>query len=479
MLTSPAVVWFRRDLRLHDNPALQQALNAHQKIILVYISENEELAPWTSGAASNWWLHQSLQSLISDLAETGAHLTLLQGPAEAALHAICQQHNISHVYWNRLYDPETVTRDKAVKASLQAAGVQVQSFGGYLLREPWETLNKQGEPYRVYTPFSKNYFVLPPVETPASTPVNLQNRTLTCAGSALNDFHLLPGKDWGHRLANHWSPGEKPALSRLQEFLTSAVFDYKDARDIPAVDGISRMSAHLHFGEISSRQIWHAVQQQGVAQSKEDAVFPFLRQLIWRDFAHHLLFHFPHTTHSPFLPMFEKFPWQQNKEFLQAWQRGRTGIPLVDAAMQELWLTGWMHNRTRMLVASLLTKNGLIHWIEGARWFWDTLVDANLANNTMGWQWTAGCGVDAAPYFRIFSPTRQGERFDVEGRYVKRWVPELAEIPNRYIHEPWRAGESVLDDAGLDRNSIYRQPIVDLSTTRTRALALYKELRST
>ncbi len=301
---------------------------------------------------------------------------------------------------------------------------------------------------------------------------------------AVDQLGLLSSEQWHAKLSGYWKPGEAGAISSLDSFLDTAVENYGTDRDVPGVDGISRLSPHLHFGEISPHQVWNAVQLQAellMADGNKAAMSncrDYLKQLVWRDFAHHILFHYPHTQQQAFNTRFDSFPWDDNQVFLEAWQQGRTGIPLVDAGMRELWETGWMHNRVRMIAASLLTKNGLVHWLEGARWFWDTLVDANLANNSMGWQWVAGCGVDAAPYFRIFSPSRQGERFDPYGEYVKRWIPELAGLDAKHIHHPSGAPNSVLSAAGVRLDDSYPRAIVDLSVSRKTALDRYKNLAS-
>ncbi|MGD8310060.1 MAG: deoxyribodipyrimidine photo-lyase, partial [Chromatiales bacterium] len=324
----------------------------------------------------------------------------------------------------------------------------------------------------VFTPFWKACLRRPPPAAPLAAPEKLP----PCPdvdSLALDALGLLPRIPWDAGLRETWRPGEAGALRRLDGFCRKGLDAYADARERPAVVGTSRLSPRLHFGELSPRQVWwRAVREDSPGGEA------FLRELGWREFAHHLLHHSPETLERPMDRRFEAFPWREDPEALRAWQSGRTGIPLVDAGMRELWHTGWMHNRVRMVVASLLTKNLRIHWLEGARWFWDTLVDADLANNTLGWQWVAGCGADAAPYFRIFNPVTQGQRYDPEGAYVRRWVPEIGRLPDRWVHRPWQAPEKVLREAGIRLGSDYPEPIVDLKESRREALAAYEQVKA-
>ena len=471
------VFWARRDFRLEDNPALSAACDENDSVVICYIHAPSEEGEWRPGAASNWWLHHSLCAYQDTLGVHSQSLIIRQGNTIDELRAICKTSGARNVYWNRLYDPATIERDTRVKEALKETGVYATSFNGCLLREPWEVAKDGGSMYRVYTPFSKKYFSLPTIKTPLPT-VRLRRPPKSPGDSVtIDDLGLLPSISWDRQFYARWQPGEIQAGKQLGWFLDQAISEYKQDRDIPACEGVSRLSPSLHFGEISPRQIWHAVHTHGAMPGSEESIKPYLRQLIWRDFAHHLLYHLPHTTDQPFNPAFEYFEWQSNPAFLQAWQQGKTGVPLVDAGMRQLWQTGWMHNRVRMLTASLLTKNGLVHWLEGAKWFWDTLLDASLANNTMGWQWTAGCGVDAAPYFRIFNPTRQGKRFDVDGEYVRQWVPELGKLPSKYIHSPSSAPVTVLAEANIIPGKDYPLPVVNLSTSGAEALTRYKTMR--
>ena len=476
-MTNTAIVWIRRDFRLDDNPALHQAFLAHDNLVVLYIHAPHEDGVWAAGAASDWWLHHSLTAFDQSLRKIGGKLIIRSGNSIDCLLQMITETSATDIYWNRLYEPAAVSRDTDIKKSLVSQGLKCHSFNGALLREPWEATKDDGTMYRVYTPFSNKYFKMAGITPTVEAPAKLSSVDTAIDSIAISALCLLPKISWDKGFHDHWQPGESGALQRLEQFIDDAVADYQTDRDIPSIDGISRLSPHLHFGEISPRQIWHAVNSSASAQRQEQQVRPYLKQLIWRDFAHHLLYHLPQTPTEPFNKTFERFEWDQDDALLHKWQRGQTGIPLIDAGMRELWHTGWMHNRVRMLVASVLTKNALLHWHHGARWFWDTLVDANLANNTMGWQWTAGCGVDAAPYFRIFSPARQGARFDPQGEYVKHWVPELAKLPAKFIHEPWLAPQKILDQAGIALGKDYPEPMVDLSETRKQALARYKRMR--
>ena len=470
-----AIVWLRRDLRLHDNPALFHA-SRHQQVVVVYIHAPDEEQPWSPGAACSWWLHHSLEKLSKQFKRYDQELNIFSGNSLTILRELSRQTGAKAIYWNRLYEPAVIQRDKHIKTALQEDGITAHSFNGSLLREPWEVTKDDGETYRVFTPFSKKHLLLGDIPPPVDAPTQFSAIKQPLPTQSISSLELLPRIAWDKAFYHCWQPGTEAAHEQLEEFIES-VDAYGHDRDIPGVDGVSKLSPYLHFGELSPRQVWHRIKGHGHSNHSEEKVMAFLRQLIWRDYAHHLLFHFPETTHAPFNRKFEWFPWEQNHQLLTAWQQGRTGIPLVDAGMRQLWSTGWMHNRVRMVVASFLTKNGLVHWQEGAQWFWGTLVDANLANNTMGWQWTAGCGVDAAPYFRVFNPIRQGIRFDPLGEYVKHWVPELQKLSSKFIHQPDIAPALILKEAGVVIGDNYPKPVVDLASSRNEALLRYKQLR--
>ena len=462
---------FRRDLRLADNPALAAAGVAHAQVLPVYIHAPDEDGAWPAGGATRWWLHHSLAALDGCLRARQSGLHLRQGDTLEVLRQLIARTGASAVYWNRRYEPAAIARDTQLKAALREQGIAVHSHNGALWCEPWQIATQQGQPYRVFTPYWRNLRAQLPAPVPVPEP-SLPGWHEPADGVPLAALDLLPRLRWDSGLAEHWTPGEAGAAELLELFGDDAVNDYAHGRDLPARHGTSRLSPHLHFGEISPRQI-HAqldrLAQQADARHRPD-IEPYLRELGWREFAHHLLYHFPTTPTENFNPRFADFSWAAPDEAaLTRWQQGRTGIPLVDAGMRELWHTGWMHNRVRMIVASFLTKNLRQHWHHGARWFWDTLVDADLANNTMGWQWVAGCGADAAPYFRIFNPVTQAKRFDPEGHYLRRWLPELAKAPSALLHEPWR-------DADLLKRSGYPAPMVDLGKSRQHALDAYGAL---
>jgi deoxyribodipyrimidine photo-lyase len=473
-----AVVWFRRDLRLTDHPALAAALASAERIVALYIHAPDEEAPWAPGAASRWWLHHSLASLHAALVARGARLTIARGASLTTLLEVARATRASSVHWNRSYEPALVARDTAIKAALREAGFAAESYPGNLLLEPWMIQNAAGAPFRVFTPFWRSCQaaldqVAPPLPAPRAVPLAAD----APAGLPLAALDLLPRIRWDQGFSSRWTPGEAGAMARLEAFLATQVGAYAEQRDRPDLPGTSRLSAHLHFGELSPRQALAAARPATHDPAAGRGAASFLRELGWREFAHHLLYAFPHTALAPMDPRFADFAWRRDDARLTAWQRGVTGVPLVDAGMRELWHTGWMHNRVRMIVASFLTKNLGLHWLDGARWFHDTLVDADLASNTLGWQWTAGCGADAAPYYRIFNPVLQTERFDPGRDYLRTWLPELARLPDEWLHRPFAAPAAVLARAGVMLGGGYPAPVVDLADSRAEALAAWQRLR--
>lgn len=473
MPTAPTIVWFRRDLRIDDNPALVAAVERGAPVLPVFVWAPDEEQGWSPGAASQWWLHQSLASLQQDLQRLGSPLVLRSGESLAELRQVIDETGAEAVYWNRGYEPAVVERDQEIKAAVEDTDLDVHSFNGNLLYEPWEIQTQQDKPYQVFTPFWKNCQSRDEPAEPVTAPSKLQAPVDSPESLPLEDLKLEPTIDWAAGFREEWQPGAAGATKRLDEFIANAIADYPDDRDRPDRVGTSRLSPHLHFGEIGPRRVWETLSQacshdRRTAEGKGLDVFR--RELGWREFAHHVLFHFPDTADEPLRGQFNEFPWGNDGKALRAWQRGMTGYPIVDAGMRELWHTGWMHNRVRMIVGSFLTKDLLISWREGAKWFWDTLVDADLANNTLGWQWVSGCGADAAPYFRIFNPVTQGKKFDPDGQYVRRWIPELGQLPNRWIHEPWSASSEVLTDADVRLGETYPEPIVDHGEARQAAL---------
>ncbi len=477
-----SIWWVRRDLRLDDNPALDAALTAGGAVLPVYIWTPEEESPWQLGGATRWWLHHSLAALGGQLRERGSRLIVRRGPSLETLQGIIQETGTTSVYWSASVEPALQARDKSVAAELTKIGVKTNALPSGLLVDPATLLNNAGQPFQVFTPFWKACLKRPEPPLPLPAPSKLPAPENWPASESLDSLGLLPKIPWDTGLRAAWQPGSEGAKSILKKFAHEAVRQYTAARDRPASSGTSRLSPHLHFGEISPRQVWHAIKQATGGKPvgpMPSAAEPYLRQIGWREFAHYLLHHFPHTPTEPLREEFAHFPWETDAVAMRAWQRGQTGYPLVDAGMRELWTTGWMHNRVRMVVASFLVKDLLIAWQEGARWFWDTLVDADLANNTLGWQWTAGCGADAAPYFRIFNPVLQGLKFDPEGDYVRHWVPELAKLSSDWIHRPWEAPAEVLRAASVTLGKTYPRPIVDHAQARKAALAALKTIKVT
>jgi deoxyribodipyrimidine photo-lyase len=476
-----AIVWFRRDLRLTDNPALTAACEQARHVVALYVHAPEEDGEWAPGGASRWWLHHSLARLDASLRARGGRLVLRRGESLAVLQDVVRETGAESVFWNRLYDPARVAHDTRIKAALREAGLACESFNATLLHEPWEIRTGQGEPYRVFTPFWRTCAArLDALPAPLAAPVAVPVAPAAPQGLALDELALRPRIRWDAGLHEAWTPGEAGALAQLEAFTDGALADYAEGRNRPDRPETSRLSPYLHFGEVGPRQCLaatrNAVAGRPAARASADS---FVRELGWREFAHHLLHHFPNTPVAPLDTRFDAFPWEPNDAWVEAWQRGRTGYPIVDAGMRELWHTGWMHNRVRMIAASLLTKNLRQPWLKGAQWFWDTLVDADLANNTLGWQWTAGCGADAAPYFRVFNPMLQSERFDPDRAYLRRWLPELARLPDRWIHCPWEAPAAVLAEAGVALGRDYPRPVVDFRDSRAAALASYGSIKAT
>lgn len=450
------IVWFRQDLRIEDNPALLEA-SLKGDVVPLFIWAPDEEGLWAPGPASRWWLENSLKALDAALTKKGAPLLLREGNSLKILLELIDQTKAKAVAWNRRYEPVALKRDKKIKEALSEQGIDVFTYQASLLIEPWEIKTKNEKPYQVFTPFWKalqKENILPPLKAPSSLSapqkIVLKKQTLSIAPPHLS-------------FSETWKVGEHEALRKIKKFVETNISNYQKDRDEPALEGTSRQSPHLHFGEISPRQIW------ALAHAKKGSE-TYLKEMGWREFAYHLLYHFPQTPERPLREKFASFPWEDPAPMLDLWKQGRTGYPIVDAGMRQLLVTGWMHNRVRMIVASFLTKDLLIPWQEGAKWFWETLVDADLANNTLGWQWVSGCGADAAPYFRIFNPVTQGMKFDPQGLYIKRWIPELKDLPVSYIHTPWEAPKEF--------NVDYPEPIIDHSFARTRALDAFNEIKN-
>ncbi len=482
MTTSASLLWLRNDLRLADNLALVAAAQRGGPVIPVFISSPPEEGDWPPGRASSWWLHQSLAAVGAHLRELGSRLVVRPGPTLPALRALAKETGANAVFWNRRYEPAVIARDAQVMAALREEGFETASFNAALLHEPWTIQNQTKKPFQVFTPFWRNCLAQPEPAEPVPGPKNLLAAAKWPKSVALDELRLEPTINWTDGMRATWQPGEAGAMAGLNRFLARAFDDYSEHRNRPDVASTSRLSPHLHFGEISPRQIWHGLRRMAAKRGlpvEQWRGSQYLAEVGWREFAHHLLFHFPHTPTEPLRADFKKFRWREDAAFLQAWQKGRTGYPIVDAGMRELWTTGWMHNRVRMIVASFLVKDLLLSWTQGAHWFWDTLVDADLAQNTLGWQWTAGCGADAAPYFRVFNPISQGEKFDPQGDYVRRWCPELAKLPGEWLHKPWQASSETLARAGVELGRDYPEPIVSHAIAREVALEAFAHIKST
>ena len=480
---APVLVWFRKDLRLADNAALAAALARGRSVVPVFVYDEPGEGEWPLGGASKWWLHHSLLALDAGLRGRGSRLLVARGDSLAELRRLLAATGASAVYWNRRYEPAVRERDTALKAALTSDGVEAKSFNSALLFEPHTIKNKQGNPFQVFTPYWRHCSALGFPEPVKSDAGEIAAPARWPDSLPVEALGLLPQIAWDGGFPAMWTPGEAGAQAKLKRFLKDdVVHSYDEQRNLPDIEGTSGLSPHLHWGEIGPRQIAAAVRGLGAKAGLDPAsngARVYLSEIGWREFAYHLLFHYAHTPTRPLRADFERFPWAEDADGakLRAWRRGQTGYPIVDAGMRQLWATGWMHNRVRMIVASFLVKHLRLPWQHGAAWFWDTLVDADLASNTLGWQWSAGCGADAAPYFRIFAPVTQGEKFDGAGRYVRRWVPELAKVPDKFIHAPWTAPANVLEYAKVDLGGNYPAPIVDHAEARAEALAAFKTLR--
>jgi deoxyribodipyrimidine photo-lyase len=481
---NPVIVWFRQDLRLADHRALAAAIATGGPVIPLYIHDDRSPGVWKMGGASRWWLHHSLRSLEADLEKRGSRLILRSGPATQTLAAITLESGATAVFTQAAHEPWASALETEIHKALAANNVPLKRLSGALLKRPDALRTKTGNPFKVYTPFWRALLASAPPADPLPAPQSLPTPMTWPLSDPLASWHLLPTTpDWSKGFTPQWTPGEAGASKRLEAFLQVGLVDYDTERNRPDHVGTSQLSPHLHFGEISPATCWHAARTtaEKVRASGKDptkGLETFHKELAWRDFAAHLLVHWPTLPDAPFKPEFAAFPWADDANGLRAWQVGQTGYPIVDAGMRQLWHTGWMHNRVRMITASFLIKDLLIPWQLGEAWFWDCLVDADLASNAASWQWVAGCGADAAPYFRIFNPGRQGAAYDPDGAYVKQWVPELAKVPAAHIHEPWMAPPLVLAAAGVTLGKTYPHPIVDHTYARDRALNALKSLKT-
>lgn len=464
-----AIYWFRQDLRLSDNPALTKAADS-ENVLPIYILDDHNAGMSAMGRVSRWWLHHSLHALNESL---GFKLSVYSGNPQDILDELIKRFDVTAVICNRCYEPWRIKRDKKIENNLKQCGIAFHTYNGSLLWEPWHIKKEDGTPYKVFTPFyRKGCLNAKPPREPLTKPNNTTYINDTNSVS-IDDLKLCPREKWDEKIQPHWHIGEKGAEKSLDKFINDGLAFYKEGRNIPIKPYVSRMSPHLHFGEISPNQLWYAVR----SVNNDDNVDHYCSELGWREFSYSQLYHNPDLPRKNLQPKFDHFPWVDQKDHLVAWQRGETGIPMVDAGMRELWQTGYMHNRVRMIVGSFLVKNLRLHWHHGERWFWDTLVDADLANNSASWQWVAGCGADAAPYFRIFNPVTQGQKFDPDGEYVRRYIPEIAYLPNKYLFSPWEAPELVLKESDVVLGSNYPYPIVDLKKSRELALEAFQSLK--
>jgi len=477
-MSETVIHWYRLDLRNSDLPAIAAAQRDGHKVLPVYILDDVAAGEWRPGGASRWWLHHSLQALSKAISQQGGRLLLRRGDSAEVLRELSEQTGAQTVHCTRRYEPWAAEQESLVRDKLATGGVSLKRFPGSLLHEPGTVLTQGGEPFKVFTPFWR-------ASLRAQTPVPVSHGPTAWAdfsgpGDTIEDWQLTPrAPDWADGWEEHWSPGEHGAQEALNSFLEAPIADYAEGRNLPAEALTSRLSPHLHHGEISPRQVFAASEALRAQRPDwEDALRKFQAELGWREFSYHLLHFFPQIPEAPFKAAFSKFPWAPNSAYLEAWQRGQTGYPIVDAGMRELWQTGYMHNRVRMVVASFLCKHLLQHWRHGEDWFWDTLVDADLASNSCSWQWVAGSGADASPYFRIFNPVTQGEKFDKQGEYVRRWVPELGALPDKYLHKPWEAPQDVLEAASVRLGDNYPAPIVDHREARQSALESYEHVKA-
>lgn len=465
----PIIVWFRRDLRLDDNGALSQACETGQPLICLYIREPSDDSIVPLGGAQEWWRHHSLQSLAEAIAAKGNRLILRAGKAAQIIAELAKDTNASGLYYNRFYERDVL--DKHIVGDLKSSGLEIKRFRGQLLHDPETMKTGSGGAYRVYSPFWRALERDGEPREPVPAPRKIQALQHHPASETLNDWHLLPtSPNWASEFDQIWQPGEAGAHERLKSFLKKPINTYKSDRDRPGLENAtSLLSPHLAFGEISAARIWH--ETKGLPAT--DDVIHFRKELVWREFSYHLLVEFPKLGTRNWNDKFDAFPWHFSKAQFTAWTKGLTGYPIVDAGMRQLWRHGYMHNRVRMITASFLIKDLMIDWRKGEEWFRDTLLDADPASNASNWQWVAGSGADASPFFRVFNPILQGEKFDPDGDYVTRFVPELRKLPRKYIHRPFEAPSDVLAKAGIKLGETYPKPIVDHSDARDKALAAY------
>ena len=463
-----AIYWFRQDLRVSDNPGLTK-LAQKAAVLPIYILDDENSGKYFCGGASRWWLHHSLHSLNRSLCNK---LSVYIGNPLTVIEEIITRFKVESIYWGRCYEPWRIERDKNIKEQIQKQGIEVRTFNSSLLWEPWDVKKEDGTQYKVFSPFfRKGCHNAQAPRVPLREPERI-NYISDQNQLGIASLNLLPKTKWAAKLEPYWEIGEAGALKSFKTFIQEGLHCYREGRNFPSKPFVSRLSPHLHFGEISPNQLWYTV--RNLAENKDTD--HFCSELGWREFSYSLLYNNPELPSKNLQHKFDNFPWLDNSNLLNAWQKGQTGVPMVDAGMRELWQTGYMHNRVRMIVGSFLVKNLRLHWHHGERWFWDTLVDADLANNSASWQWIAGCGADAAPYFRIFNPILQGQKFDPDGHYVRKYIPEISNLPNKYLFSPWDAPKQILNELGIKLGSTYPEPVIDIAQSRIDALESFKSL---
>lgn len=468
------IVMFQKDFRVYDNPALFEAVQSGE-VVPVYVHDET----FSMGSASKWWLHHAIIDVQQQLEALGSTLIIRKGNTQEEILSLIEQLGITAVYWNICYDPDRLQSNKKMKMMLEGKSIICKEFNSHLLLEPWIIKKKDNTEYKVFTPFY-NAFQKQVIHKPISKVQRIKGGNSLPASLSVSELHLLPTIRWTSHIESIWDPTEEGAYKTCKKFFSSKLASYSEGRDFPNENAHSMLAPYLSFGQISVKFMYHYLVNESTERQCslfEKQVNSFIRQLIWREFSYYLLYHYPFTVYKPLNKSFEHFPWNNEEELLTVWQKGETGYPFIDAGMRELWQTGFMHNRARMAVASFLVKHLLIPWQEGAKWFMDTLLDADIANNTMGWQWVAGSGADASPYFRIFNPITQGEKFDKDGEYIRKWVPELRDMPNKYIHKPWEAPEHILQKANITLGHTYPLPLVDHKAARERALCAYKSMK--
>ncbi|MED2186608.1 deoxyribodipyrimidine photo-lyase [Bacillus wiedmannii] len=468
------IVMFQKDFRVYDNPALFKAVQSGE-VVPVYVHDET----FSMGSASKWWLHHAIIDVQKQLEALGSTLIIRKGNTQEEILSLIEQLGITAVYWNICYDPDRLQSNKKMKMMLEGKSIICKEFNSHLLLEPWIIKKKDNTEYKVFTPFY-NAFQKQVIHKPISKVQRIKGGNSLPASLSVSELHLLPTIRWTSHIESIWDPTEEGAYKTCKKFFSSKLASYSEGRDFPNENAHSMLAPYLSFGQISVKFMYHYLVNESTERQCslfEKQVNSFIRQLIWREFSYYLLYHYPFTVYKPLNKSFEHFPWNNEEELLTVWQKGETGYPFIDAGMRELWQTGFMHNRARMAVASFLVKHLLIPWQEGAKWFMDTLLDADIANNTMGWQWVAGSGADASPYFRIFNPITQGEKFDKDGEYIRKWVPELRDMPNKYIHKPWEAPEHILQKANITLGHTYPLPLVDHKAARERALCAYKSMK--